>query len=239
MSQPVAAILVAAGTSRRFGTDKLWIDIWGRPGLALGTRRAAGRAEHGHGGAGGPGRRRRSLHRGVAARYRRASPRRWRRRGADRLGGGRHRGPDRRGRDRRNSRPRPRRRAARGLARAHGARRFRGPRRNGGRSADPGPRFAEDGRCRARRDRCGRPRDRLCRPDPPGRDAAPAARRNGGDARLGTTRHRRGGGHGFRRDRRDGRSMASQSTASSPIRGTTPCCAPRWAAGAFRCPPPR
>jgi 2-C-methyl-D-erythritol 4-phosphate cytidylyltransferase/2-C-methyl-D-erythritol 2,4-cyclodiphosphate synthase len=31
MSLPVAAILVAAGRSRRFGTDKLWIDIWGRP----------------------------------------------------------------------------------------------------------------------------------------------------------------------------------------------------------------
>jgi 2-C-methyl-D-erythritol 4-phosphate cytidylyltransferase / 2-C-methyl-D-erythritol 2,4-cyclodiphosphate synthase len=31
MSPPVAAILVAAGESRRFGTDKLWIDIWGRP----------------------------------------------------------------------------------------------------------------------------------------------------------------------------------------------------------------
>ena len=31
MSLPVAAILVAAGQSRRFGTDKLWIDIWGRP----------------------------------------------------------------------------------------------------------------------------------------------------------------------------------------------------------------
>ncbi|HEY7848226.1 MAG TPA: 2-C-methyl-D-erythritol 2,4-cyclodiphosphate synthase [Candidatus Limnocylindria bacterium] len=31
MSLPVAAILVAAGQSRRFGTDKLWIDMWGRP----------------------------------------------------------------------------------------------------------------------------------------------------------------------------------------------------------------
>ena len=31
MSQPVAAILVAAGQSRRFGGDKLWIDMWGRP----------------------------------------------------------------------------------------------------------------------------------------------------------------------------------------------------------------
>jgi 2-C-methyl-D-erythritol 4-phosphate cytidylyltransferase / 2-C-methyl-D-erythritol 2,4-cyclodiphosphate synthase len=31
MSPPVGAILVAAGQSRRFGTDKLWIDIWGRP----------------------------------------------------------------------------------------------------------------------------------------------------------------------------------------------------------------
>jgi 2-C-methyl-D-erythritol 4-phosphate cytidylyltransferase / 2-C-methyl-D-erythritol 2,4-cyclodiphosphate synthase len=31
MSLPVAAILVAAGQSRRFRTDKLWIDIWGRP----------------------------------------------------------------------------------------------------------------------------------------------------------------------------------------------------------------
>jgi 2-C-methyl-D-erythritol 4-phosphate cytidylyltransferase/2-C-methyl-D-erythritol 2,4-cyclodiphosphate synthase len=31
MSPPVGAILVAAGQSRRFGADKLWIDIWGRP----------------------------------------------------------------------------------------------------------------------------------------------------------------------------------------------------------------
>ncbi|HET7521622.1 MAG TPA: 2-C-methyl-D-erythritol 2,4-cyclodiphosphate synthase [Candidatus Limnocylindria bacterium] len=31
MSSPVAAILVAAGQSRRFGADKLWIDMWGRP----------------------------------------------------------------------------------------------------------------------------------------------------------------------------------------------------------------
>jgi len=31
MSPPVAAILVAAGQSRRFGGDKLWIDMWGRP----------------------------------------------------------------------------------------------------------------------------------------------------------------------------------------------------------------
>ena len=31
MTQPVAAILVAAGQSRRFGGDKLWIDLWGRP----------------------------------------------------------------------------------------------------------------------------------------------------------------------------------------------------------------
>jgi 2-C-methyl-D-erythritol 4-phosphate cytidylyltransferase/2-C-methyl-D-erythritol 2,4-cyclodiphosphate synthase len=31
MSQPVAAVLVAAGQSRRFGADKLWIDMWGRP----------------------------------------------------------------------------------------------------------------------------------------------------------------------------------------------------------------
>lgn len=31
MSSPVAAILVAAGQSRRFGGDKLWIDMWGRP----------------------------------------------------------------------------------------------------------------------------------------------------------------------------------------------------------------
>ena len=31
MSPPVAAILVAAGQSRRFGGDKMWIDIWGRP----------------------------------------------------------------------------------------------------------------------------------------------------------------------------------------------------------------
>lgn len=28
---PVAAVLVAAGQSRRFGIDKLWIDFWGRP----------------------------------------------------------------------------------------------------------------------------------------------------------------------------------------------------------------
>ena len=31
MTQPVAAILVAAGQSRRFGGDKMWIDLWGRP----------------------------------------------------------------------------------------------------------------------------------------------------------------------------------------------------------------
>jgi 2-C-methyl-D-erythritol 4-phosphate cytidylyltransferase/2-C-methyl-D-erythritol 2,4-cyclodiphosphate synthase len=31
MNQPVAAVLVAAGQSRRFGGDKLWIDLWGRP----------------------------------------------------------------------------------------------------------------------------------------------------------------------------------------------------------------
>src|SRR4029453_16513108 len=31
MSLPVAAILVGAGQRRRFRTDKLWIDIWGRP----------------------------------------------------------------------------------------------------------------------------------------------------------------------------------------------------------------
>jgi 2-C-methyl-D-erythritol 4-phosphate cytidylyltransferase/2-C-methyl-D-erythritol 2,4-cyclodiphosphate synthase len=31
MSPPVAAILVAAGQSRRFGGDKLWVDLWGRP----------------------------------------------------------------------------------------------------------------------------------------------------------------------------------------------------------------
>jgi 2-C-methyl-D-erythritol 4-phosphate cytidylyltransferase/2-C-methyl-D-erythritol 2,4-cyclodiphosphate synthase len=30
-SPPVAAILVAAGQSRRFGVDKMWIDMWGRP----------------------------------------------------------------------------------------------------------------------------------------------------------------------------------------------------------------
>jgi 2-C-methyl-D-erythritol 4-phosphate cytidylyltransferase/2-C-methyl-D-erythritol 2,4-cyclodiphosphate synthase len=31
LSQPVAAVLVAAGQGRRFGVDKLWIDLWGRP----------------------------------------------------------------------------------------------------------------------------------------------------------------------------------------------------------------
>jgi 2-C-methyl-D-erythritol 4-phosphate cytidylyltransferase / 2-C-methyl-D-erythritol 2,4-cyclodiphosphate synthase len=31
MSQPVAAVLVAAGQSRRFGADKVWVDFWGRP----------------------------------------------------------------------------------------------------------------------------------------------------------------------------------------------------------------
>ena len=28
---PFAAILVAAGRSRRMGSDKLWADLWGRP----------------------------------------------------------------------------------------------------------------------------------------------------------------------------------------------------------------
>ncbi len=31
MSHPLAAVLVAAGRSRRMGVDKLWIDLWGRP----------------------------------------------------------------------------------------------------------------------------------------------------------------------------------------------------------------
>lgn len=31
MSQPVAAVLVAAGQSRRFGADKVWVEFWGRP----------------------------------------------------------------------------------------------------------------------------------------------------------------------------------------------------------------
>ncbi len=31
MSDPLAAVLVAAGRSRRMGVDKLWIDLWGRP----------------------------------------------------------------------------------------------------------------------------------------------------------------------------------------------------------------
>ncbi|HSM38916.1 MAG TPA: IspD/TarI family cytidylyltransferase, partial [Candidatus Limnocylindrales bacterium] len=31
MSSPVAAVLVAAGQGRRFGTEKLWLDFWGRP----------------------------------------------------------------------------------------------------------------------------------------------------------------------------------------------------------------
>jgi 2-C-methyl-D-erythritol 4-phosphate cytidylyltransferase/2-C-methyl-D-erythritol 2,4-cyclodiphosphate synthase len=31
LSQPIAAVLVAAGQGRRFGVDKLWIDLWGRP----------------------------------------------------------------------------------------------------------------------------------------------------------------------------------------------------------------
>jgi 2-C-methyl-D-erythritol 4-phosphate cytidylyltransferase / 2-C-methyl-D-erythritol 2,4-cyclodiphosphate synthase len=31
VNQPVAAVLVAAGQSRRFGADKLWVDLWGRP----------------------------------------------------------------------------------------------------------------------------------------------------------------------------------------------------------------
>jgi 2-C-methyl-D-erythritol 4-phosphate cytidylyltransferase/2-C-methyl-D-erythritol 2,4-cyclodiphosphate synthase len=31
LSSPVAAVLVAAGEGRRFGVDKLWIDLWGRP----------------------------------------------------------------------------------------------------------------------------------------------------------------------------------------------------------------
>jgi 2-C-methyl-D-erythritol 4-phosphate cytidylyltransferase/2-C-methyl-D-erythritol 2,4-cyclodiphosphate synthase len=31
MADPFAAILVAAGRSERMGTDKMWIDLWGRP----------------------------------------------------------------------------------------------------------------------------------------------------------------------------------------------------------------
>ena len=31
MAAALAAICVAAGRSRRMGTDKLWIDLWGRP----------------------------------------------------------------------------------------------------------------------------------------------------------------------------------------------------------------
>ena len=31
MASPLTAILVAAGRSRRMGSDKLWVDIWGRP----------------------------------------------------------------------------------------------------------------------------------------------------------------------------------------------------------------
>ena len=31
MASPLTAILVAAGRSRRMGSDKLWEDIWGRP----------------------------------------------------------------------------------------------------------------------------------------------------------------------------------------------------------------
>ena len=30
-TSPFAAILVAAGSSRRMGADKLWTDFWGRP----------------------------------------------------------------------------------------------------------------------------------------------------------------------------------------------------------------
>ena len=31
MATPLVAIVVAAGRSLRMGTDKLWIDLWGRP----------------------------------------------------------------------------------------------------------------------------------------------------------------------------------------------------------------
>src|SRR3990170_2455547 len=31
MPPPFAAVLVAAGRSSRMGTDKLWVDLWGRP----------------------------------------------------------------------------------------------------------------------------------------------------------------------------------------------------------------
>ncbi len=31
MSSPIAGVLVAAGQGRRFGTEKLWLDFWGRP----------------------------------------------------------------------------------------------------------------------------------------------------------------------------------------------------------------
>ena len=31
MSGSVAGVLVAAGLGRRFGAEKLWLDLWGRP----------------------------------------------------------------------------------------------------------------------------------------------------------------------------------------------------------------
>ena len=58
-----------------------------------------------------------------------------------------HHGPDRRRRGGGNAGPRPRRCASRGLAGAHGAGRFHGPRRHGGRAGAPGRRLAEDGGC--------------------------------------------------------------------------------------------
>ena len=102
---------------------------------------------------------------------------------------GRHHGPDRRGRGGRDAGPRPRRGAPGGVARAHGA-----GRRPAGRAGTgavvplvPGRRLAEDDDARASGDRRRSTATRsLAAQTPQAATPGPAARRDRGDARLGT-----------------------------------------------------
>ena len=48
MAAPLVAICVAAGRSRRMGTDKLWIDLWGRPAWRWSLDLLAGLPGMGH-----------------------------------------------------------------------------------------------------------------------------------------------------------------------------------------------